>query len=121
MWEALVTYKGADYIIEDGVKIGKTTSGNKNVDTDSINETRTVTKTVTRTVSPGGSGVMNSDSADAKDFVINISTHKYHHPNCKSVGDILSKNRDDVHATVEDIESVGYKRCKNCSSGKYGY
>ena len=100
-------YKGVEYTIENGIKTGKVSQ-------------QTKTTTVTRTKSAGGSGVMNSDAPDAKDFVINISTRKYHHPDCKSVGDILPKNRDDVHATVSDIEAEGYVRCKNCNS-KYSY
>lgn len=56
----------------------------------------------------------SSVSAEALDYVLNTNTMKFHNPHCSSVGKMSEKNRQDVHATRDDIIAQGYSPCGNC-------
>lgn len=48
-------------------------------------------------------------------YVLNMNTHKFHRPDCSSVGTMKSKNRQDVNWTKAECEAAGYEGCKNCN------
>ncbi len=53
--------------------------------------------------------------ADARDYVVNTNTGKFHYPYCSSVGDMNPANRSDRTCAREDLIAEGYVPCKRCS------
>ncbi len=49
-----------------------------------------------------------------QDYVLNTNTMKIHLPECESVTQMKAKNRQKVHAALEDLMEEGYVPCKNC-------
>ena len=47
-------------------------------------------------------------------WVLNKSSKKIHHPNCKSVPKIAPKNYATSNESVEALEGKGYSKCKQC-------
>ncbi len=47
-------------------------------------------------------------------YVLNINSHKFHYPGCKSVGIMKSQNRKDFYGTREEAVAMGYQPCGNC-------
>ena len=48
------------------------------------------------------------------DYVLNTNSHKFHYPDCKSVGDISPQNREDFHGSRDELIAMGYSPCKRC-------
>ena len=48
-------------------------------------------------------------------YVLNTNTGRFHYPDCRSVGDIKPKNREDVEATREELLDRGFIPCGNCN------
>ena len=55
-----------------------------------------------------------TDDPNARDYVLNKNTMKFHKPSCSSVGDIKPENRWDFHGTREEVLDMGYVPCKRC-------
>ena len=53
--------------------------------------------------------------ANARDYVVNTNTGKFHYPYCSSVGDMNPANRSDRTCAREDLIAEGYVPCKRCS------
>lgn len=53
--------------------------------------------------------------SEAADYVLNMSSEKFHDPSCSAVKEISEKNRWDYHGTREDILEMGYQPCKLCN------
>ena len=51
---------------------------------------------------------------NARDYVANKNTHKFHYPNCSSVDSMKASNRWDYHGTREELISMGYDPCGRC-------
>lgn len=49
-----------------------------------------------------------------RDYVLNTSTMKIHHPTCSSVKDIKDSNRKDYHGTYDELTAKGYTACGRC-------
>lgn len=47
-------------------------------------------------------------------YVLNTSTHKIHHPNCKSVAKIKAENYATTNKSVDELLGEGYTKCGNC-------
>ena len=58
---------------------------------------------------------VKSNDEKVREYVLNISTKKYHLPTCSSVKDIKDSNRSDFKGTKSEIESMGYAPCKRCN------
>ena len=56
-----------------------------------------------------------TDDPNARDYVLNKNTMKFHKPSCSSVGDIKPENRWDFHGTREEVLDMGYVPCKRCN------
>lgn len=54
------------------------------------------------------------EQSSVRSYVLNTNTHKFHYPDCGSVGDMKDKNKQEVEATREDIIARGYNPCGNC-------
>lgn len=51
---------------------------------------------------------------DGRDYVVNISTEKFHYHSCPSADDIKESNRWEYHGTREELINMGYVPCKRC-------
>ena len=58
---------------------------------------------------------LNVPDADAREYVLNTNTKKFHYPDCKSVDKMKDKNKLVEETTREDIIARGYDPCKNCN------
>ena len=58
----------------------------------------------------------DSDVANANEFtyVLNTSTKKIHHPNCKSVAKIKQENYATTDKSLDELLNAGYTKCGNC-------
>ena len=55
-----------------------------------------------------------ASESPGQDYVLNTNTMKIHLPECESVTQMKAKNRQKVHAVLEDLMEEGYVPCKNC-------
>ena len=53
--------------------------------------------------------------AQTQSYVLNTSTHVFHHPGCRATKNMKDYNRRDVEATREDVISQGYTSCGTCN------
>lgn len=66
-------------------------------------------------------GVMEGESPSTSgesivvDYVLNTNSMKFHEPDCASVEDMSSKNRQDYTGTREDLIAQGYSPCGACN------
>ena len=75
------------------------------------------TGVVTRVSGNSGSGSPqggSSASAEARDYVLNTGSKKFHYPDCEGVADISNYKRKDVKATREELIDMGYSPCGKC-------
>lgn len=49
------------------------------------------------------------------DYIVNISSFKFHLPDCGSVSQISDENKQEYVGTREELIASGYEPCKNCS------
>ncbi|MBD5529732.1 MAG: hypothetical protein HDR02_15215 [Lachnospiraceae bacterium] len=56
------------------------------------------------------------DVTNANEFtyVLNTSTKKIHHPNCKSVAKIKQENYATTDKSLDELLDAGYTKCGNC-------
>lgn len=61
-------------------------------------------------------GQESSQQADdeVRDYVLNTNSRKFHDPDCASVADMSSRNREDVTASRADLIARGYDPCGSC-------
>ena len=52
---------------------------------------------------------------NARDYVLNTNTHKFHYPGCRDIGKMKAKNRQDVHMTRDEVIGMGYSSCGHCN------
>lgn len=50
----------------------------------------------------------------AQDFVLNVSSGKFHRPDCRSAGKISDDNRLDMHEPLSKMLEAGYDPCGSC-------
>lgn len=48
-------------------------------------------------------------------YILNISSHKFHKPDCDAVNNISENNRADSYKTKEELIAQGYSPCGNCN------
>lgn len=56
-----------------------------------------------------------SQNEEARDYVLNTNSQKFHYPDCGSVKKMKAHNRMDVHETRQALIAQGYEPCKNCN------
>ncbi len=52
---------------------------------------------------------------ESRTYILNTSSMKFHDPDCKSVGDISGKNRQEYTGSREDLIAEGYTPCGSCN------
>lgn len=73
--------------------------------------------TIEPTPEPVSDPAVTTDSNNNPDeytYVLNTSTHKIHHPNCKSVAKIKAENYAATSKSLDDLLGEGYTKCGNC-------
>ena len=53
-------------------------------------------------------------SPDARDYVVNLNSERFHLPDCEGADQIADHNRQDVHTTRDDLIAQGYEPCGSC-------
>ena len=48
-------------------------------------------------------------------YVLNTNTHKFHKPDCSSLGAMAAHNRQDVNWSRDEVIAAGFVPCKNCN------
>lgn len=49
------------------------------------------------------------------DYILNTNTHKFHYPNCSSVGQMKESNKEFFTGSRDDVIARGYDPCKRCN------
>lgn len=62
-----------------------------------------------------GSAPSEQTFDEVADYVLNHNTGKFYRPDCSSVEDIKSSNREDYNGSREALIEQGYEPCKRCS------
>lgn len=57
----------------------------------------------------------SSSSSRTKTYVLNTNTKKFHTPDCGSVDDMSSSNKETYKGSRSDLIKQGYDPCKNCN------
>ena len=57
----------------------------------------------------------SSAAEEARDYVLNTGSHKFHLPSCSSVEAMSEKNRENYHGTREELLAQGYEPCGSCN------
>lgn len=52
--------------------------------------------------------------AETETFVLNISSRKFHRPDCSGAANIKAENRQDYTGSRETLIEMGYEPCKQC-------
>lgn len=54
------------------------------------------------------------EESEAQDYILNLSSKKFHYPTCGSVRQMKDTNRQQYHGTREELIAQGYDPCGNC-------
>lgn len=102
------------YNVQPGVEIDYATGDNR-VDPNGSPDDATV-GAAARTAGADASAVADSGSVDpdARDYVVNTRSKKFHSPDCPSVTSIKEINRQDVHMSASRLEEAGYTPHGEC-------
>lgn len=106
------------YNVQPGVKIDYKT-GNSSSTGKVVEETTQKKKTVTKETTEKKQTVSKKDSSSASvgstEYVLNLNTHKFHYPDCKSVKIMSAVNKGTYTGSREDLIQQGYEPCGNCN------
>lgn len=58
--------------------------------------------------------IANQDTDQNQDYILNINSNKFHHPNCSSADRIKTSNRREYHGTREELISRNFEPCGRC-------
>ena len=56
-----------------------------------------------------------SADAEARDYVLNTGSHRFHLPSCEGVTDMDPSNREEYHGTRDELIARGYTPCGGCN------
>lgn len=59
-------------------------------------------------------GGAKSEESEVHDYVLNTNSHKFHEPDCSSVGQMKDSNKKYFTGTREEVIEMGYDPCGNC-------
>lgn len=98
------------YNVQPGVKITYKTGSSISTGKYANNET---TKRVTETTKKSSGG--SSSSSGKVEYILNMNTHKFHYPSCRSVKQMSEANKGYYKGTRDDVISQGYAPCGICN------
>lgn len=106
------------YNVQPGVEIDYATGeshlvGEETTRTETTAETTGTTET---TLSESAERTLPAATEAAQvDYVLNTNTRRFHLPDCPSVGDIKTRNREDYSGTRDALIAEGYVPCQRCN------
>ena len=60
-------------------------------------------------------GTLQEEGAqEARDYVVNTNTMRFHDPSCPSAAEIAPGNREELHATRDELIAQGFEPCGVC-------
>lgn len=62
-----------------------------------------------------GTKGLTAGSAEDCDYVLNVNSHKFHRPECRSVANMKEKNKRFVKGSRDAVIADGYEPCKICN------
>lgn len=68
-----------------------------------------------RSGSSGDEDVQADSGEETQTYILNTNTHKFHKPDCSSVGDMKPQNRQEFEGTRGEAISQGYDPCGSCN------
>ena len=98
------------YNVQPGVKITYKTGSSISTGKYANKET---TKRVTETTKKSSGG--SSSSSGKVEYILNMNTHKFHYPSCRSVKQMSEANKGYYKGTRDDVISQGYDPCGICN------
>ena len=63
---------------------------------------------------PAGTAAQSSDE-QARSYVLNTNTRKFHLPRCRSVSRMKARNKQEVTMTRSEVMTQGYEPCAQCN------
>lgn len=99
--------QGNIYCTSDGDTVSFTVEKNKDADVYSK-----ITPTLKPTAAP--TPETTSPASNARDYVLNNSTKKFHYPSCSSAAKIKEENKGYFEGTREELINDGYSPCGIC-------
>ncbi len=57
---------------------------------------------------------INNQKDEAREYILNVNTKKFHLPTCSSVDSMAGKNKKSYEGTVDEIKEQGYTTCSRC-------
>lgn len=57
----------------------------------------------------------SSGTLQARDYVLNTNSMRFHHPDCPSVQETAAHNREAFHGTRDELLELGYEPCGRCN------
>lgn len=76
--------------------------------------TATPSPTPAPTDTPDPTAQPTPTPAPVHSYVLNTSSHKFHDPDCSSVGDMKDKNKEYFTGTRAEVIAMGYDPCGRC-------
>ena len=105
------TKKGKSNTSSDSDKTSDDNNAIKNGETSGDNKTANSNKSE----NDNKAQEKNKSSSNEQEYVINTNTGKFHYPECSSVQDMLSKNRENYKGTRQKLIEQGIEPCKRCN------
>ena len=102
--------QGDIYCTSDGKSI--TFKVEKNADVDTLTNPVKVVETEHIIEKQDQSTV--TTSIETVNYILNTNTHKFHYPNCSSVGKMKESNKKSYNGTRDDLITQGFSPCGNC-------
>jgi DNA-entry nuclease len=102
------------YNVQPGVAIDYAT-GESRLTGDETTCTETTAETTETTLSAPAERTLPATEAAKTDYVLNTNTKRFHLPDCPSVGDIKTRNREDYSGSRDALIADGYVPCQRCN------
>ena len=109
-----------DYATGDSIGNGKveiSSDSKKSTSTGSSNKnTNGSSSSSSKSSSNSSSSKKNTSSSSATtEYILNMNTHKFHTPSCRSVKQMSNSNKSVYKGTRQDLINQGYDPCKICN------
>ena len=109
-----------DYATGDSIGNGKVESSSDSKKSTSIGSSNKNTNgsssSSSKSNSNSSSSKKNTSSSSATtEYILNMNTHKFHTPSCRSVKQMSNSNKSVYKGTRQDLINQGYDPCKICN------
>ena len=109
-----------DYATGDSIGNGKVESSSDSKKSTSIGSSNKNTNGSSSSSSKSNSNSSSSNkntssSSATTEYILNMNTHKFHTPSCRSVKQMSNSNKSVYKGTRQDLINQGYDPCKICN------